>query len=52
MSQMGRQKERVSKEASAVEDPKLYYSTEAYEYKVESAEEAKDSKAKPRPRVK
>ena len=53
MIQIGRQKERASKEDSVqVEDPKLYYSTEAYEYKVESTEEIKESKLKPRPKVK
>ena len=51
---IARTKERASKEVSSTaEDPKLYYSTEAYEYRVESAEESKESKPKPkRPPVK
>ncbi len=50
---IGRAKERASKEASAkTEDPKLYYSTEAYEYKVESAEEIKEKPKPRRPQVK
>ena len=41
---------KISEASVPVEDPKLYYQTEAYEYRVESAEEQKESKEKPKPR--
>ncbi len=49
---VGKTRARSSKEVELpAEDPKLYYSTEAYEYRVESAEdEVRESKQKPKPK--
>ena len=42
---------KISEASAPVEDPKLYYLTEAYEYRVESTDEQKESKKeKPKPR--
>ena len=41
---------KISEASVPVEDPKLYYLTEAYEYKVESTEDQNEPKEKPKPR--